>query len=188
MRFGKEFAAQMVPEWEEAYMDYGYLKSLLKQIQHLKQLERKITPYTTFSGLIQKQCQPLNPSSEQDIEKNNQPILVKQDGCENFETIFHMIAEEGEENELIYFRRLDDEFNKVEKFYKSKVVEVMDEAAMLNKQMDALIAFRIKVENVTDSFDESFDVSSASWSVALSKFLYSLSTLIFKTYFMFHLL
>lgn len=36
MKFGKEFAAQMVPEWQEAYMDYEYLKALLKEIQRFK--------------------------------------------------------------------------------------------------------------------------------------------------------
>jgi len=58
-----------------------------------------------------------------------------------------MTAEEGGEYELVFFRRLDDEFNRVEKFYKEKVEEVMKDAIMLNKQMDALIAFRVKVEN-----------------------------------------
>ena len=61
--------------------------------------------------------------------------------------MFLMTAEEGGEYELIFFRRLDDEFNRIEKFYKEKVEEVMSDAIMLNKQMDALIAFRVKVEN-----------------------------------------
>lgn len=55
--------------------------------------------------------------------------------------MFLMAAEEGGEYELIYFKRLDDEFNKVVKFYKSKVEEVVKEAVELNKQMDAFIAF-----------------------------------------------
>lgn len=58
-----------------------------------------------------------------------------------------MQGDKGGEYELVYFRRLDDEFNKVDKFYKSKVAEVTQEAEVLSKQMDALIAFRIKVEN-----------------------------------------
>lgn len=66
------------------------------------------------------------------------------------ETTFLMTAEEGGEYELVFFRRLDDEFNKIEKFYKEKVEEVVKDAIMLNKQMDALIAFRVKVENPVD--------------------------------------
>ncbi|KAL9276202.1 hypothetical protein ACSQ67_026257 [Phaseolus vulgaris] len=179
MKFGKEFAAQMVPEWEQAYMDYGYLKSLLKEIIVQKQrnrphssatpsvLKRKLSLYRTFSGLTQRHYQPSSP--DQDIE--NQPILVHsvvRDGHENFETTFHMSAEEGGEYELVYFRRLDDEFNKVVRFYRSKVEEVMKEAAELNKQMDALVAFRVKVENPNESFDCSVEMTRLASDVSAS--------------------
>lgn len=53
----------------------------------------------------------------------------------------------GGEYELTYFRRLDDDINKVLQFYRAKVDQVMDEAEELNKQMDAFIAFRVKVEH-----------------------------------------
>ena len=147
----------MVPEWQEAYMDYDYLKTLLKEIHSFKQrtkppatprgLKRKMTLYRAFSGLTQRHQQPISPSSP-DIEI--QPILVNsvnRDGSQSYETTFLMQADDGGEYELIYFRRLDDEFNKVDKFYKLKVEEVTKDAEILNKQMDALIAFRIKVEN-----------------------------------------
>jgi hypothetical protein len=51
MKFGKEFTAQMVPEWQEAYIDYNYLKTLLKEIQRFKQRNR---PPATPAGLKQK--------------------------------------------------------------------------------------------------------------------------------------
>ncbi|XVF85892.1 hypothetical protein PTKIN_Ptkin17bG0154300 [Pterospermum kingtungense] len=159
MKFGKEFASQMVLEWQEAYMDYDYLKTLLKEIHRFKQrtrppatprgLKRTMTLYRAFSGLTQRHHQqPMSPSSP-DIE-DQVPILVtsvNQEGSQSYQTTFLMQADDGGEYELVFFRRLDDEFNKVDKFYKSKVEEVTKEAEMLNKQMDALIAFRIKVEN-----------------------------------------
>lgn len=158
MKFGKEFASQMVPEWQEAYMDYDYLKTLLKEIHVFKQknrapatprgLKRKMTLYRAFSGLTQKHHQPTSPSSP-DIE-DQVPILVtsvNQEGSQSYQTDFLMQADDGGEYELVFFRRLDDEFNKVDKFYMKKVEEVTKEAEMLTKQMDALIAFRIKVEN-----------------------------------------
>lgn len=157
MKFGKEFTSQMVPEWQEAYMDYGFLKTLLKEIHGFKQrarppatpggLKRKLTLYRAFSGLVHRHNHPTSPSSS-DIEE--QPILVNsvdRNGSRSYETTFLMQADDGAEYELVFFRRLDDEFNKVNKFYKSKVEEVTKEAEILNKQMDALIAFRIKVEN-----------------------------------------
>ncbi|XVF03291.1 hypothetical protein REPUB_Repub04eG0248700 [Reevesia pubescens] len=102
MKFGKEFASQMVPEWQEAYMDYDYLKTLLKEIQTFKQrtrppatprgLKRKMTLYRAFSGLTQRHNhQPISPSSP-DIE--DQPILVN--SVNRDERVDHMeVIEEG---------------------------------------------------------------------------------------------
>ncbi|KAK4376650.1 hypothetical protein RND71_002946 [Anisodus tanguticus] len=56
-----------------------------------------------------------------------------------------LASPEGAENEISFFDKLDHEFNKVNTFYKDKVDEVMREVTLLNKQMDALIALRIKV-------------------------------------------
>ncbi|GMI99882.1 PHO1 homolog 3 [Hibiscus trionum] len=159
MKFGKEFAAQMVPEWQGAYMDYDYLKTLLKDLQTFNQrtkqqtiphgLNRSLSMYRAFSGLLvhRHSQQYMDPSSP-DVEDH--PISVNsvdRNGSEKYETTFLMQGDKGGEYELVYFRRLDDEFNKVDKFYMSKVAEVTQEAETLNKQMDALIAFRFKVEN-----------------------------------------
>ncbi|KFK43649.1 hypothetical protein AALP_AA1G154500, partial [Arabis alpina] len=174
MKFGKEFSSQMVPEWQQAYMDYDFLKTLLKEIIRFKLrtnnahprggsknhhdggLNRKMTLYRAFSGLVSTPGRQRRSTSPQDLEEGIQlttttstkgPILVNKTAGRGCETTFLMAAEEGGEYELVFFRRLDDEFNKVEKFYKEKVEEVLKEAGVLNKQMDALIAFRMKVEN-----------------------------------------
>lgn len=167
----------MVPEWHEAYMDYDNLKSLLKEIIKFKRknnphghghhhgggLNRKLTLYRTFSGLLSTprrkrhghghgggQIGHLSESDDEDIEVGLKPVtapILVNTASHGYETTFLMAAEEGGEHEMLFFRRLDDEFNKVEKFYKEKVEQVMKEAVMLNKQMDALIAFRVKVEH-----------------------------------------
>ncbi|KAL7221368.1 hypothetical protein ACSBR1_023345 [Camellia fascicularis] len=54
-----------------------------------------------------------------------------------YQTTFIMFSDE----------RLDDEFNEVVKCYKGKVEEVMEDAEELNKQLDALIALRFRVDN-----------------------------------------
>ncbi|KAG7558592.1 EXS C-terminal [Arabidopsis thaliana x Arabidopsis arenosa] len=185
MKFGKEFSSQMVPEWHEAYMDYDYLKSQLKEIIKFKRktnphgghhthhhhhlLHRKMTLHRAFSGLVSTSPKKKKhhghggghghsgggqighfSDSDDDIEEGikhvTAPILINS-ASHGYETTFLMASEEGGEYETVFFRRLDDEFNKVEKFYKEKVEEVMKEAVMLEKQMDALIAFRVKVEH-----------------------------------------
>lgn len=172
----------MVPEWQDAYMDYNFLKTLIKEIQRFKQrsrppvtpgggLKRKMTLYRAFSGLTRHHSHPHSPAESDDIE--SQVILVnhlkKEDGAhDSYETRFLMSADEGGEYELVYFRRLDDEFNKVDKFYRAKVDEVMKEAALLNKQMDAFIAFRLKVENPQGWFDRSAELTRISNDVATS--------------------
>nr|CAN73334.1 hypothetical protein VITISV_035136 [Vitis vinifera] len=180
MKFGKEFTSQMVPEWQEAYMDYNFLKTLLKEVERFKQgskppatparLKRKLTLHRAFSGLTHfaRNGHP-TCSSESDIE--SQAILVhsvERNGFAGYETTFLKLGEEGAEYELVYFRRLDDELNKVDKFYRSKVEELMIEAASLNKQMDALIAFRVKVENPQGLFDSSAEMNHLSMDVATS--------------------
>ncbi|RVW77968.1 Phosphate transporter PHO1-like 3 [Vitis vinifera] len=142
----------MVPEWQDAYMDYSFLKTLLKEVQRFKQrnrppvtpnrgLKRKMTLYRAFSGLTRHNSPP--SPSESDIE--SQVILVNSvrrdgDGSESYET----------------------------KFLMSKVEEVMKEAALLNKQMDAFIAFRLKVENPQGWFDRSAELTRISNDVATS--------------------
>ncbi|KAK8655830.1 hypothetical protein V6N13_108396 [Hibiscus sabdariffa] len=191
MKFGKEFASQMVPEWQEAYMDYAYLKTLLKELQCFKHgtkppaapgLKRKLTLYRAFSGLTQRHHHAHNPtsSSSPDDDIESQPILVNsvdRNGLQSYETTFLKLSEEGGEYELVYFRRLDDEFNKVDKFYKAKMEEVMKEADVLNKQMDALIAFRIKVENPPGiHFDRSVEMTRLASDIADSAAALSAST------------
>ncbi|KAI3992823.1 hypothetical protein MKX01_008033 [Papaver californicum] len=161
MKFGKEYLSQMLPEWKEAYLDYRYLKTLLKDIlkfkckeeekgqTQLKSLVRDLTLYRSFSGLQKRKSHDFKNGGG-DIE--DQFIVVKEvKGAGNsnvkYETKFLIPSEDATDQEVVFFNTLDYEFSKVDKFYKDKVEEVMNEVALLNKQMDALIALRIKVEN-----------------------------------------
>ncbi|KAG2259783.1 hypothetical protein Bca4012_096752 [Brassica carinata] len=204
MKFGKEFSSQMVPEWQQAYMDYGFLKTLLKEIIRFKRrtnnaaprggaknhlggegLNRNMTLYRAFSGLVSISRRQRHGNSH-DVEEGVQlttttttgPILVNTTADRGCETTFLMAAEEGGEYELVFFRRLDDEFNKVSKFYKEKVEEVLKEAVVLNKQMDALIAFRVKVENPEGwGWDErTVEISRLASDIATSAATLSAST------------
>jgi hypothetical protein len=164
MKFGKEFASQMVQEWQVAYMDYNFLKTVLKDILRFRQmrnastpmastsrgpLKRRVSLYRAFSGLSSRHRSSPKKNEDEVILVN----AAEQEGSEgNYQTMFLMSSDVGGEYELVFFRRLDDEFNKVINFYKMKVEEVMEEAKELSKQMDALIALRIKVENPVVEF------------------------------------
>ncbi|KAJ9709368.1 hypothetical protein PVL29_001035 [Vitis rotundifolia] len=187
MKFGKEFKAQMVPEWQEAYMDYHYLKNLLKELQRFKEknerspttsarLQRKLTLVRAFSGLTQRHNHSTTPSPT-DVEcQDNLVNSVEQGGLGVYEIMSPILEANEGEIELLYFKRLDEEFNKVVQFYRSKVEEVMNEAAELNKQMDALIAFRVKVRNPQGFMDSSVEMARLSMDVATSTAALSATT------------
>ncbi|KAL4353142.1 hypothetical protein GQ457_06G043880 [Hibiscus cannabinus] len=109
-------------------------------------LKRRASLYRAFSGLTNR----YKPDSSTKSHEDEVIVVssVKEGGAEGrYQTMFLRSGEEGGEFELLFFRRLDDEFNKVLRFYKKKVEEVTVEADALSKQMNALIALRIKVDN-----------------------------------------
>ncbi|XP_071694036.1 phosphate transporter PHO1 homolog 10-like isoform X2 [Rutidosis leptorrhynchoides] len=155
MKFGKEFKQQKVPEWTEAYMNYNKLKRILHEIQKFKLCEVPSTPirtsqqrvslYKPFSGL---EVRSSSEESSSDLE--DQVIAVEtiqeNDHRQVYNTNFLGSPKEGRQSEIMFFEKLDEELNKVNTFYRDKVEEVIGEAASLNKQMNALIALRIKVK------------------------------------------
>ncbi|CAH1421021.1 unnamed protein product [Lactuca virosa] len=168
MKFGKEFASQMIPEWREAYMNYSYLKTLLKEILIFRQqqirypspakapvkatsLKRKVSLFRAFSGLTSRygNTSPRKDEEDEVILVSAMQVADEEQGEEfrSYQTTFLRSAEEGGEFELVFFRQLDLEFNKVIQFYRGKVEEVVKQAEELNIQMDALIALRIKVND-----------------------------------------
>lgn len=162
MKFRKEFASQVVPEWQDAYMDYKSLKTVLKDVLNTGKrmetssprvttprgsaLKRKASLYRAYDGLTSRYR-----NSPVVREQDEEVILVssvrEQGSSEaHYQTTLLMSSGEVLRHEGVFFRRLDEEFNKVVKFYMKKVEEAMDEADELTRQMNALIALRVKVD------------------------------------------
>ncbi|AEE31785.1 putative SPX domain-containing protein [Arabidopsis thaliana] len=165
MKFGKEYVAQMIPEWQQAYMDYTCLKTILREIKTSQKrsesqgvLKRKLSGRRNFSGLTKRYSRTF---SSRDLE--NHDIMVHattgDDGFEKYETTILKVSEVGRESELVFFKTLDLEFDKVNRFYRSNVEELVKEAVVLNRQMDALIAYRIKLDQPSTSWSCSETVS-----------------------------
>ncbi|VFQ66674.1 unnamed protein product [Cuscuta campestris] len=162
MKFGKEFKKQQVPEWVEAYVDYNGLKRILQDIRHIKKPIQPTTPaqqkhrfHRAFSG------PETRAENSGDVE--DQVIAVDTVQEENSIEMYHskfLKPPEGGQNEIMFFKKLDNELNKVNTFYNEKVEEVKSEAAMLNQQMDVLLALRIKVMN--PDFDASASLQQLS--------------------------
>ncbi|KAK9054015.1 hypothetical protein SSX86_025090 [Deinandra increscens subsp. villosa] len=172
MKFGKEFVSQMVPEWQDAYMNYNFLKTLLKEILNFRErqsrspesqvnprpltskatsLKRRGSLFRAFSGLTSRYgiTSPKKDKEDEVILVTAMHTTDEEQGGDgqSYQTIFLRSSERGSEFEIVFFTRLDEEFNKVVNFYRAKVEEVMKHAEELNMQMDALIALRIKVND-----------------------------------------
>lgn len=162
----------MVPEWQEVYLDYSLLKTVLKEVSRSRQpeasdgatrLKRRGSLYRAFSGLTGRR---------RSVKMQEDPIYtnITQRGSEECyqSMLFASSLEQGGENEVAFFRILDDEFNKVVGFYKKEVGELMLEAEELSKQMDILIALRIKVEKPDFAFEDSNEHVSLTGSTSSS--------------------
>lgn len=157
MKFGKEYKMQMVPEWVEAYMDYNGLKRILREIRMcqaprtprtpLRSLQQRFSMYSPFRGV---EVDPRGRQNAGDIEDQVIKVSPVVGECNRtfYRTRLLLPSEElGGQDEVKFFKKLDEELNKVNAFYRDKVDEVVEEAAALKKQMDAYIALRIKVQN-----------------------------------------
>ncbi|KAL8035510.1 hypothetical protein ABFX02_12G101500 [Erythranthe guttata] len=156
MKFGKNLKKHKVPEWTEAYVDYNGLKRILQEIRNFIRNKpntvgdspKRLSLFREFSALTRHDD---NLKNQVDIE--NPVISVHTVQQENSRKLYNtkllLSPEEGEseENERIFFEKLDNELNKTNDFYKDKVEEVMKEAALLKRQLEALVALRIKVAN-----------------------------------------
>lgn len=154
MKFGKNLKQQRVPEWAEAYVDYNGLKRILHEVGKFKQSKQPGNPSRVSRQLSIKlrdlssfRLRDNGHRNERDIESQVIDVrAVEQENCRKlYKTKLLVSQKEGAENETLFFKKLDEELNKTNSFYKDKVEEVMNEATLLEKQMEALIALRIKV-------------------------------------------
>lgn len=157
MTFKRDFKQQMVPEWEKEYMDYEGLKRILKEIKSSKQGTENSTLLQQHRFSLERAFGGLhlhNGSNHQreylgDIEDKVIDVkTLEQDGSkELYETNFQRQHEEGGEAEARFFHKLDEELNKVNAFYKDQVEAAKHEATLLGKQVEALVALRVKVKS-----------------------------------------
>ncbi|KAL6513930.1 hypothetical protein OROHE_019386 [Orobanche hederae] len=157
MKFGKDLKKQKVPEWTEAYVDYNGLKRILQGIQKSRRNRpNSVRASQKRLSLSKDHHYSSSVVRDGDLEKpddiENQVISVhtvqQESSRKLYNTELLVSRVEGEENEGDFFVKLDDELNKTNNFYKDKVEEVVREASLLKKQMEALVALRIKVINL----------------------------------------
>ena len=181
MRFGREFVSKMIPEWQEAYIDYAYLKTILQDIQATRKISvSNSQSKPSFARNLTRRYTRNASVSENHVIVFNAVTHAGYEHDMTYETAFLKTGEPGGDSEAAFFRTLDREFNKVNRFYRSEVEKARDEALALNKQMDALVAFRLRVMEKKHSLSDSVfvdinaftsEIGSSSKSKEHSEFL-----------------
>ncbi|KAE9614529.1 putative SPX domain-containing protein [Lupinus albus] len=145
VKFSKQFEGQLIPEWKEAFVDYWQLKKDLKRLIHLPNNANNISnknqscfvPKSFFSSL--KKCflfghQQLREHRPIQIHRKFASTTSKEDMYET--ELLDEFGDNDVNREL--FTCLDQQLNKVNKFYRTKEKEFMERGESLKKQMDIL--------------------------------------------------
>ncbi|KAI5437359.1 phosphate transporter PHO1 homolog 10 isoform X1 [Lathyrus oleraceus] len=137
MTFKKDFKQQMVPEWEKHYMDYQGLKTILKEIKSSNKVKDNNNHLHHGS----------NNQGNEGIEDKIIDVKTLENDVDGSKKIHETnLNEEKGEADARFFEKLDEELNKVNVFYKEEVEAVQHEATLLSKQVETLVALRVKVK------------------------------------------
>nr|ATJ04810.1 phosphate transporter PHO1-like protein 1 [Fragaria x ananassa] len=146
VKFSKQFEAQLVPEWKDAFVDYWQLKKDLKKI-HLLNINNNNTP-THHSSLSNTPFTSIKKFSlfghqhrEHELIHVHKKLASSASKGDFYETeLFEQLADTDAAKE--FFACLDLQLNKVNQFYQKKEKEFMERGESLRKQMDILIELK----------------------------------------------
>ncbi|KAG2727851.1 hypothetical protein I3760_01G178500 [Carya illinoinensis] len=179
VKFSKELDGQLIPEWRDGYMNYRELKRHIKKIK-LSRLPKH--PHQDMNGdyglsildpvrfVARKICDKFrNSDSKTDMTQLRRSKSCVEDGedQEVYKTDLSQLF--SQEDEIrIFFEKLDEEHNKIEKFYKERESEIVEKAETLNKQLQflmdskqALMSQRLRKKSPSSP---NFGSSPPSWS------------------------
>ncbi|KAL3506168.1 hypothetical protein ACH5RR_031550 [Cinchona calisaya] len=148
VKFSKELEAQLIPEWKDAFVNYWQLKKHVKKVKLSRKSKHVHDNNTDFGLSIFDPIRLLmNNFSQTFHNANDSPEVFQVKGKigEGGEE-----EEEGYENELLqlfseedevkmFFDRLNEELDKVNKFYEAKETEFLERGEILNKQLQILL-------------------------------------------------
>ncbi|KAF3780935.1 Phosphate transporter PHO1-like protein 1 [Nymphaea thermarum] len=181
VKFSKQFEAQLVPEWKDAFVDYRQLKKDLKKLQllKLKRVEANHNQESEDGG--KRSC----CSSSSTFHR--MPFLLKQYATRCFALVHRKLATSASkgdvyETELMeqfcdvegakgFFSMLDMQLNKVNQFYMDKEKEFLERGETLEKQMAILTELKDTLKQQRSkqgpaSKEEDPSISSASFSLS----------------------
>ncbi|KAL8157417.1 phosphate transporter PHO1 homolog 1-like [Apium graveolens] len=147
VKFSKQFEGQLVPEWKDAFVDYGQLKKDLKKI-HLLNVE--IAPSNTHESFLSKTIfSSIRKSSLFRNKRREHGIIHVHKKLESSESKGDMYQTElleqfadDSDAAVEFFSCLDLQLNKVNQFFKNKEKEFLERGESLAKQMGILLELK----------------------------------------------
>ncbi|XP_057761554.1 phosphate transporter PHO1 homolog 1 [Arachis stenosperma] len=165
VKFSKQFEGQLIPEWKEVFVDYRQLKKDLKNIQFLNNNNSNDTKNQNSSvpNSIISSLRNYSPFGHHQNGEHVPPIQVHRRLGSSYDTeLLEQFAETGAIKE--FFACLDQQLNKVNKFYRTKENEFMERGNSLRKQMDILIQLKFAFQDQQGSIDKEYHSISCTFS------------------------
>ncbi|KAJ8434847.1 hypothetical protein Cgig2_022126 [Carnegiea gigantea] len=153
VKFSKELEAQLIPEWKEAFVNYWQLKKHIKKIQLaiLRPKNKHLSPQAyhptrwsdvrrsvlglprSLAGFVARKValSRFMPEEEDHEELDNEV---------NDSELSQLFSEEDEVR--MFFQRLDEELEKVNRFYTDKETEFLERWETLHKQLQILLQLK----------------------------------------------
>ncbi|KAM0850359.1 hypothetical protein ACQ4PT_053141 [Festuca glaucescens] len=162
VKFSKQFEGQLVPEWKEAFVDYWQLKKDIKNLQVAtgEGRDKAAPPPSQWQAPAAAshwvmRLPFLNPHGHHKensvIQMHRKLASGSNDGAvvrEVYETVVLDTAGfSGAEAKAAsaFFQRLDEQLNKVNRFYERKEREFLDRGESLRRQLQILVELKAAV-------------------------------------------
>ncbi|KAK8965329.1 hypothetical protein KSP40_PGU020281 [Platanthera guangdongensis] len=156
VKFSKQFGAQLVPEWKDAFVDYWQMKKDLKKLQVLSHNQNSANK-SSHEPLSQRLLMPIKKLSffrdghrRKHIHRKLASSASKGDLYET--ELLDQFADTDAARD--FFARLDLQLNKVNQFYKGKEKEFVERGDSLRKQMNILVVLKTEMERRRDAKED----------------------------------
>ncbi|KAL1828878.1 hypothetical protein ACET3Z_007290 [Daucus carota] len=171
VKFSKQFQGQIVPEWKDAFVDYGRLKKDLKKI-HLLNVENASSNHhesslrkTIFSS-IRKISSFGNKHRDHGIIHVHKKLESSESEGDMYETELLEQFVDDSEAALEFFSCLDLQLNKVNQFFRNKEKEFLERGESLKKQMEILLDLKIAIKSQRANEDDLKEDDSISGTIS----------------------
>uniref|UniRef100_A0A0D9WQ09 Uncharacterized protein n=1 Tax=Leersia perrieri TaxID=77586 RepID=A0A0D9WQ09_9ORYZ len=140
VKFSKQFEGQLVPEWKEAFVDYWQLKKDIKKLQAVE------AAVTAVESSLPSPCQTAPVAAAHWVHRKL--ASGGGGGCAVAGEVYETeVMDVGTDDEAAraFFSRLDEQLNKVNRFYERKEAEFVERGESLRRQLQILAELRVAV-------------------------------------------